>query len=130
MNKTEKVQSKTARQVCDIENFEIFAIFAWPLLSAHCALWNPLISWTHFNDVHKFRGQALNSTNFVDTLWIPLISRTRLEFHLFRGHAALLTVQEMSTFFVESKNVFQEQEQEQQQQRILRLRQRSLAVKK
>ena len=32
-------------------------------------LWIPLISWTHCIDFHKFSGQALNSTNFVDTVF-------------------------------------------------------------
>ena len=40
-------------------------------------LWIPLISWTNCNDVHKFRGHALNSTNFEDAFRIPLISWTR-----------------------------------------------------
>ena len=33
----------------------------------------PPISWTHWIDFHKFSGQTLNSTYFVDKLWIPLI---------------------------------------------------------
>ena len=36
----------------------------------------PPASWTHWIDFHKFSGQTLNSTNFVDKLWIPLNSWT------------------------------------------------------
>ena len=45
------------------------------------------------------------STNFVLKVEIPLISWTR--------RAALLTLQKMSTFFVEFKKVFQEQQEQQ-----------------
>ena len=43
-------------------------------------LWIPLISLTHCNNVHKFRGQALNSTYYVDR-WSALLQ----EIYLFCG---------------------------------------------
>ena len=45
----------------------------------------PTISWETFQ-FHQFCGQALNSTNFVVTLWIPLISASREgNVHFLRG---------------------------------------------
>ena len=53
-------------------------------------LWIPLFWWASCSDFHKFRGQALNSTIFVDMLkWVPLFSGkyaiSAVNVHFFRG---------------------------------------------
>ena len=85
--KTEKVQSKTARQVCNRENIlamnkhvrihdkncKSFEEWVWVQYSRffHVKLKQQIYSTMLFDE---------NSTNFVDSLWIPLISWTHINY--------------------------------------------------
>ena len=66
-NKTEKVQSNTARQVCNLVNWvNLFEFFGSPFLNVKSKQYNTVQyaeKSTSCSDFHKFRGQTLKSTN-------------------------------------------------------------------
>ena len=122
-NKTEKAQSKTARQVCDRENM------IW--INLVYTLWIPGISWTIIG-FHYFRGHAaVISTNFVDKHWIPLFSWTRYnDFHYFLEKPASSAVNVHFFRGIQKSFPIRTTRTTTTNRPFLRPRQRSLVVKK